>query len=163
MRGVLATSLAALLLATTPTRAEEPALPDEPAETEEAAPAPQAPWWTWTLVGTGVAMASVGVGMNIWAASIHDDLLRDYPDGTEAHPQPTTNRLLYDKGFDEDVQPRLFAAYALYAFGGALVLTGVASMVIETTVCPGEAPAVEQAWTPWASPTGAGIGYHARF
>lgn len=137
----------------------EPALPAEPAETRTTVPA-----WTWAVLGAGVTMAATGVGVHVWAASLHDDLLRDHPDGTPTKPAPSANQVAYDRGFDADVQPRLQAAYALYAIGGAAVITGLVLMVAtaeEVAVEPEDE--LESALTPWIGPGGAGVSWQGSF
>ncbi len=81
-------------------------------------------WWKWSLVGAGVVAAATGGALGYLAMDANEQLKRDYPDGTAENPAPIQHKNLYDKGYDEQVQPKIVSSYVLYGIGGAMAIAG---------------------------------------
>jgi hypothetical protein len=84
-------------------------------------------WWTWSLLGAGMAGIGAGATMHFLAYNRNQDLLDKYPDGNSGKSMPGIYSDLYRDAYAEDVKPKAVAAYVLYGFGGAAV---AASMVL---------------------------------
>ncbi|NUN16325.1 MAG: hypothetical protein HUU55_22075 [Myxococcales bacterium] len=97
---------------------------DSPIEatTAETAIPPIPEFVPWTVLGTGVAIAAVGVGMHVWsreAAETRDSLSRP------VEGMDDVDRVTHFLEAHNDAQDRATAAYVLYGVGGAAIATGV--------------------------------------
>jgi len=118
-------------------------------------PTTSSPRWKrtagWSLLGAGVALAAVGVGMNVWAIDAADATSRyaNPVDGlTEAERERRYNSA------ESDMKTRGYSAYALYGIGGAAAVAGIVLVVLDAT-SPHDPPPV--ALLPTAMPGGAGL------
>ncbi|MBM4354171.1 MAG: hypothetical protein FJ109_10310 [Deltaproteobacteria bacterium] len=89
-------------------------------------------WWKWTLLGAGVAAAATGGTFGYLAMKRNDELKGEYPDGTDESPAPVQHQELYDKAYDDEVQPKVISSYVLYGIGGAMAITGGILLLVST-------------------------------
>jgi len=114
--------------------------------------------WKWGLVGGGGAMVLGGGIMHGLAFSKNSDLMDKYPDGTADNPQPAENKQLYQDAYDEEVQPKLMGAYALYGLGAAAAITGGVLLFLDS----GDG-GTTSAVTPMYVPGGSGVAWTLTF
>jgi hypothetical protein len=109
-------------------------------------------WPEWTLIGAGVATAAGGGVLHFMGHSTNESLhdryfdVSDYPDRGQA-------KALYDSDYDDQVAPKMTAAYVLYGVGGAALVAGVVTWAIRG---PKKAPLATWQVTPWTLPDGGG-------
>jgi hypothetical protein len=84
----------------------------------------------WSIMGTGLALAVGGAVFHGLAADRNDELTSKYPADPSQPATYYTNKDAYDEAFDDEVQPKLWAAYVLYAAGAAAIGTGATILLI---------------------------------
>lgn len=121
----LSVSLVAL-----PARASEPLPTRVPVETV-AAPSrgPKISPWQWVMVGTGAAIVAAGGAFSGLAARDRAEIT----DSTRSGNVVTGLTLPEAQALASRAKTRDRAAYALYAVGGAVAMTGIVLAIIDTT------------------------------
>jgi len=108
----------------------------------------------WALIGGGAALVAAGGALHYMAYSRNGELMDKYPDGTAENPAPASNKSDYDQAFDDEVAPKMTAAWALYSVGLAAAATGTVLLVMDLQT---EGSAGDVRIMPMPMPDGAGV------
>jgi len=129
--------------------------------TKKPEPAPRGtPWWKWALVGGGGVLVASGAVLQVVANGKNEDLRNKYPDGTKENLKPVSNRLKYQEGYENEVQPLLFGAYGLYGVGAAAAIVGGVLLFLDGGDDSRDSKA---AVGPLLVPGGSGVSFHVSF
>lgn len=99
----------------------------------------------WALSGGGSALVAAGAVFHGLAYSREEDLYSKY----------RSDRPAYDKAYDDEVAPKMTAAYVLYGVGGAALVGSVVTWVLNKPKKDG-ADGSTVSFTPYALPGGSG-------
>ena len=87
--------------------------------------------WKWSLVGGGAALVLTGVVLQVVAYNKDHDLQKDYPGDVTDFTEWQANQKGYQDGFNNDVKPLAYGAYAMYGIGGAAAATGLVFLIAD--------------------------------
>jgi len=87
--------------------------------------------WKWSLVGGGAALVLTGVVLQVVANNKDQDLRKDYPGEVTDFTEWQVNRKGYEDGFNNEVKPLAYGAYAMYGIGGAAAATGLVFLIAD--------------------------------
>lgn len=99
----------------------------------------------WVLMGSGSALVVTGAIVNVLGYARNEDL----------HTEYESDRPGYDKAYDDEVAPKMTAAYVLYGVGGATLVGGAVMWLLSSS----KGSAAEKStvsFTPLALPGGSG-------
>ncbi len=108
-------------------------LPQVPHLPVEKPPAPKGRAWKWSLVGGGMGLVAVGAVLQVVAYNNDQQLRKDFPGDAADYTVWQANREGYQDGFNSDVKPLAYSAYALYGIGGAAAATGLTLLIMDWT------------------------------
>lgn len=137
---------------------EVPEDPDVPIPDKPAAAKGQI--WKWSVLGGGAGLVAVGAILQVMAFNKDQQLRKDYPGDATDYGVWKANRKAYQDGFNKDVKPMAYGAYALYGVGGAAAATGLVFLMMDWTK-PAPAKGVHVA--PLAAPGVLGLTFDLDF
>lgn len=113
--------------------------------------------WPWVMMGGGAVLVVTGGVLQYLAYDANEQLKSDYPADPTLDPSVLAqNKQSYDDGFESDVKPKAYGAYALYGLGGAAVVGGAVWMFLQSSkVSKGEKASFY--WMPSFSQDGTGF------
>lgn len=83
-------------------------------------------WWEWSILGGGLAAAAVGGVLHGIGYNKNEQLFDDY-----AHLHDQAFEDVYGPEYEEQVKPKITAAYVLYGVGGAVALAGIILVAVD--------------------------------
>lgn len=89
----------------------------------------------WALIGSGAALTITGAVFQVWGNSDNNALHSKYLDQAES-PNGSDAKSRYDEAYDDQVRPKMLAAYVLYGVGGAALVGGIVTWMVRK---PGKA------------------------
>ncbi len=112
-----------------------PKVPDNPDDVPvvDKPPVTKGKAWKWTLFGGGMGLVAVGAILQVVAFNKDQQLRKDYPGDATEYGVWQANRKAYQSGFNSDVKPMTYGAYALYGIGGAAAATGLVFLIMDWT------------------------------
>ena len=87
--------------------------------------------WKWSLFGGGMGLVAVGAILQVVAFDKDQQLRKDYPGDVTDITVWQANRKSYQDGFNNDVKPMVYGAYAMYGIGGAAAATGLTFLIAD--------------------------------
>jgi len=87
--------------------------------------------WKWSLFGGGLGLVAVGAILQVVAYNKDQDLREDYPGDVTNFTEWQANQKGYQDGFNDDVKPMAYGAYAMYGIGGAAAATGLVFLIAD--------------------------------
>ena len=83
----------------------------------------------WSRFGGGMALVATGAILQVVASNKDQQLRKDYPGDVTDWTEWQANRKGYQDGFNKDVKPLAYSAYAMYGIGGAAAVTGLVFLI----------------------------------
>jgi hypothetical protein len=111
------------------------------------------------LLGGGIALAAAGGVLHALAYSSNQALIDEYPDGTPGSPAPASYQRDYDRRFDDEVAPKMTAAWILYGAGAATAITGAVLLVLDLQDGAGAPAGMEVTPMPVSGGAGVDVGF----